>query len=271
MSKLAVTALLIVGVILALVSFLLRSLSGGKYELTTSDLAFFVVPLAIAALATGRITGLDLYGLKMDFSAEWIGAANAEVSRVVTAAPPATVADAVQVFEAGQKGGMRDLQRLMESKADALEFQLGHGGYHGPAIQAYFDALSGSSQLRVVVITEQDRRLFGIFNASDLISALRVAGDDGYRQFENRLNKADEVARKKLAATPGFLAAEHAIEMGTSKRDALARMESIGTDTLPVVNAQRAFAGTVTRSKLTASLILAVTDRIEGREPGSER
>jgi CBS-domain-containing membrane protein len=51
----------------------------------------------------------------------------------------------------------------------------------------------------------------------------------------------------------------------TSKWDALALMETINSESLPVVNAQQHFMGTVTRSKLTAGLILAATGKLEGK------
>jgi CBS-domain-containing membrane protein len=41
-------------------------------------------------------------------------------------------------------------------------------------------------------------------------------------------------------------------------------METINSESLPVVNDQKHFIGTVNRSKLTAGLILAVTDKLEG-------
>jgi hypothetical protein len=42
-------------------------------------------------------------------------------------------------------------------------------------------------------------------------------------------------------------------------------MEKLDADSLPVVDEQGRFAGTVERTKLTASLILAVTDKVEGQ------
>jgi CBS-domain-containing membrane protein len=42
-------------------------------------------------------------------------------------------------------------------------------------------------------------------------------------------------------------------------------MEKLNTDSLPVIDEQRRFVGTIGRAKLTAGLILAVTDRLEGR------
>jgi CBS-domain-containing membrane protein len=143
---------------------------------------------------------------------------------------------------------------------------LGHGGYYGPAIQTYFEALSGSSNLRTVVINHRDGRLFGIYPAADLMGYLRITKDEGYKQFQQLLNAGDERAQKELAKLPGFVPAGQAVTPTTSKRDALALMETINSESLPVVNDQKHFIGTVNRSKLTAGLILAVTDKLEGEQ-----
>jgi hypothetical protein len=42
-------------------------------------------------------------------------------------------------------------------------------------------------------------------------------------------------------------------------------MEQLNVNSLPVVDGARHFVGTVDRGKVTASLILAVTDKLEGR------
>jgi CBS domain-containing protein len=174
------------------------------------------------------------------------------------------VQDAVQVVDLASKGGIGKLQQLIKRKVEALEFKLGYGGYYGQAIKTYFEALSGSSHLRTVVVDDQAGKLFGVYNASDLISSLRVTGDEGYRQLERPLNSGNESARVELSKFPGFVGATDAVTPTTSKRDALARMESLNTDDLPVVDEQQRFIGTVGRSKLTAALILSVTDKLEG-------
>lgn len=110
---------------------------------------------------------------------------------------------------------------MIGRKVEALEFKLGHGGYYAPAIKTYFEALSGSSHLRAVVVDDPDGRLFGVYNASDLIGSLRVAGDEGYRQFQELLNSGNEPARAELAKLPGFVGAASAVTSRTSKRDAL--------------------------------------------------
>src|SRR5439155_2409929 len=132
---------------------------------------------------------------------------------------------------------------------------------------SYLEKLSGSSSLRAIVILEADGTLFGMYVAPDIISYLNIAGDRGYQDLQQMLNSGDANARARLAALPGFVAAKDAVTASTSKRDALATMANLDVSTLPVVDAEQKFVGTVDRSKMTASLILAVTDRVEGREP----
>jgi CBS-domain-containing membrane protein len=49
----------------------------------------------------------------------------------------------------------------------------------------------------------------------------------------------------------------------------LMRMEQLNTDSLPVFDDKHHFVGTVERGKLTSSLILSVTDKLEGRNAGA--
>jgi hypothetical protein len=260
-----IVALLVLGAVLVVGSLLLRVSSGGKYEIKTIDLVFLIIPLLIVALATGRLKGLDMFGVKADLSDLWTAAAKTKIEGQVASLPPMSVQDAVQSVEMASKGGMQELQHIIRSRTEALEFRLGNGGYYAPAIRTYFDALSGGTYLRYIVIERADGSLFGIYDAATLIGFMKVAGDQAYQQFQDLLNSGDESAQAELARLPGFVAAENAVTAAMSKRDALARMEQLHADSLPVVDQQRHFVGTVERSKLTSSLILAVTDKLEGR------
>jgi len=264
MSTAMIAILLSVGAILVIASLFLRVQSGGRYEFKTGDLVFLVIPLLLVSLATGKIKGLDLFGVKADLSALWVEAAQAKIEKQVAPAASASVQDVVHIMEMGAKGGTQDLQRLLQRRVEALEFRLGFG-YNGSAIQAYFDALSGSSQLRSIVVNNQDGTQFGMYLAGDLIGYLRVTREQGYAELGQRLNRGDETSRAELRKLPGFVGAEHAVTASTSKRESLARMEQLNVDSLPVVDNGRRFVGTVDRGKVTASLILAVTDKVENR------
>ena len=264
MSTAMIAILLSVGAILVIASLFLRVQSGGRYEFKTGDLVFLVIPLLLVSLATGKIKGLDLFGVKADLSALWVEAVQAKIEKQVAPAASASVQDVVHIMEMGAKGGTPDLQRLLQRRVEALEFRLGFG-YNGSAIQAYFDALSGSSQLRSIVVNNQDGTQFGMYLAGDLIGYLRVTREQGYAELGQRLNRGDETSRAELRKLPGFVGAEHAVTASTSKRESLARMEQLNVDSLPVVDNGRRFVGTVDRGKVTASLILAVTDKVENR------
>ena len=126
----------------------------------------------------------------------------------------------------------------------------------------YFDDLYGSSYLRCVVINHPDGRLFGIYDAADLIAYLRTLGKDGYTKFERILNRGEEQSYQWLAQLPGFISAKDAVTPETSKRAALRAMDNLDRDTLPVTDPTGCLIGTVERAKLTSSLILAVTEKL---------
>ena len=265
MSQTFIVALLAFGAALAGISFGLRALTAGRLEVKTIDLAFLIVPLLMFALASGKLTGIDLFGVKADLSALWTEAAGATIKSQVSKSGSANIADAMQNMDMASKGGVSQLPHLVDRKTQALAFTLGQGGYYGQAIRRYFDALSGSNQLRVVVINEADGTLFGVYNAPDLVAALRLSGDAGYDQFEQLLNSGTPTARAELARLPGFIGADLATATTTSKHEALRKMEKASVDILPVTNGQGRFTGTVSRSALTASLILSITEKLEAR------
>jgi hypothetical protein len=252
------------GVVLAGASLLLRVLTEGKVGIQTIDLIFLVIPLLVLALATGNVRSLDVFGVKADFSDLWKEGGQTEIRNQVSEPTPSTRQDAVDVdlLERAQKSSLEDLPELIERQPEVLEFTFGRGSYSGEIIAQYFQAMSG--RLRVVVVNELGGKLFGIYNAPELISSLRLfPSDGGYTLLEQLLNSGNEEARSELAKLPGFVGVDSAVKESTPKRDALAQMEVLDTDVLPVVNDAKGFVGTVGRSKLTAGLILTVSNKLE--------
>ena len=255
--------LLAAGAAMTAGSLLLRVRTKGQVEVKTGDLVFLVVPLLLVALATGRLKELTVGDVRLDLSALWTSAAQAQIESQVARAAPATVEDVMHLTGVAAKGGVQEIPRIIARKTEALSFRLGAGGYYAPAIRVYLEKLSGSAYLRYLVLQNPDGSLFGMYAARTLVGWLGVGGDPAYGEFERLLNSGGDAARAALARLPGFVGAESAVRPDTSKRDALARMAQLDVDSLPVVDAQRRFAGTIERAKLTASLILAVTDKVE--------
>ena len=78
-----------------------------------------------------------------------------------------------------------------------------------------------------------------------------------------------QTALDVLRQLPGFVPAQEAVTQQSDKRDALNRMEKSGRDWLPVVSPQGNLAGIVDRSRLTASMILDVTNQLQASQSQS--
>lgn len=259
MTTSVIVVLLAAGFVLLIGSVFIRVFSSGKYEIKTIDLVFIVLPLLVVGLATGRLQGLDLFGVKADFSKLFAEAANKGIESQVGQPPVSSVEEVTQFIQAAPKVGINEIPHLIEQRTEALSFRLGMGGYDARAIQIYFEKLSGSSYLKFIVIENPDGTLYGVYTAADLIAYLRTAEETGYNEFQDLLNRGDDSARDKLARLPGFIPAEFAATTATTKREALASMEKLDRNALPVVDADRHFIGTVERAKVISSLLLAVT------------
>lgn len=259
MNKWYIIFLLLLGVVLVVGSILLRVVFKGKYEIKAIDLVFILMPLLLVGVATGKLQELNLFGLGADFSKLWATEVNSQIENQISKVPVSRVEDVVEMTEPATKESVGRIPRLIEERTEALSFRLGTGRYVGSATKTYFDALLSSSYLRFVVVNDADNELFGMYAAAELVAYLHGLGDSGYDEFTQALNAGNEAW---LAQLPGFVPASAAVTVATSKRNALKEMETLDRATLPVINESKHFVGTVERAKLTASLILAVTEKI---------
>ena len=265
MEKWQVVVLLLVGLGLLFIAVLVRARYGVKYELKTIDLVLIIVPLLFVLLISGKLKVLDAFGVKADFSELFAKAASTNIGNQVADTNSPGVDEVVHMLEMAAKGGVREIPKLVEKKTEALVFRMGHGGYYGPAIQQYFDALYASSYLQYLIILNQKGRLFGIYDALDLAVYFRTKGERSYTDFAKWLNQTDDRSKHALTQLPGFISADLAVSRGQSKRDVLKKMDNLRVDSLPVINEDGFFVGTVERSRLTASLILEVADQLKGK------
>ncbi len=271
MEKWHVVLLLLLGFGLLALSVYLRAHFGERYELRTIDLVLIILPLLFVLLVSGKLKVLDAFGIKADFSELFADAAGAAIERQIDIKSAPDVDEVVNMLEMASKSGVGEIPALVERKTEALVFRLGHGGYYGPAIKKYFDALYASSYLQYLILKDENGKLFGIYNALDLAVYFRTNSDSAYRAFADWLNRADTDSRGQLRALPGFIGADQSVEREMSKRDVLAQMDSLRVDSLPVVDSDGIFVGTVERSQLTASLILDVVNRLDGDLVAAEK
>lgn len=270
MEKWHVVVLLLMGLGLLVIAVLARARYGDKYELKTIDLVLIIIPLLFALLIGGKLQMLEAFGVKADFSKLFADAADTNIEHQVEKTSSPGVDEVVHMLAMAAKGGVQKIPKLVENKTEALIFRLGHGGYYGPAIQQYFDALYASSYLQYLIILNDKGKLFGIYDALDLAVYFRTEGERAYRDFARWLNQPSDSSQGSLSRLPGFISADQAVARKLSKRDVLKRMEGLRVDNLPVIDEDGFFVGTVERSQLTASLILEVSDRLEGKTTATD-
>jgi CBS domain-containing protein len=158
------------------------------------------------------------------------------------------------------KEGVAMIPELRRRKTEALSFRLGHGGYYGPAIIEYLQGVSQSPSFRYVVISTADGKLFGMIDGRQLAAILTAPG--AANDFAESLNRSNGDAILRLLS--GIIPRDKAITKSTDKRQALMQMESMDVQTLPVVDEGGRFARIVDRSKLTASILIEIAQKVGG-------
>ncbi len=266
MEQWQVIMLLLAGFALLVTAVILRARFGEKYELKTIDLVLIIVPLLLVLLITGRVKMLDAFGVKADFSKLFTDAAEDTIKPQTALISTPDLSGEINLLSMETKQGVGKIPELVENQIEALVFQLGHGGYYGPAIKQYIDALQASSYLQYIIVLDQQEKLFGIYEVPDLLIYFRINPNDPYSKIAGWLNRPDERALNELRRLPGFIDARLSVQRKQSKRAVLTRMDSLRVNSLPVVDENRRFVGTIERSELTASLILEVVNRLEGKK-----
>ncbi|WP_455208392.1 hypothetical protein [Kaarinaea lacus] len=258
-----VVLFLVLGGVLFFAAMAIRVKSGGKYEIKPMDLVLILVPLALWLFATGKITKFNVAGVEVELAQQFIKATENTIKFSPLETPKVKVEDVARIVERESKAGVERLPDLIKKKTEAIEFQLGYGRYWGPAIEKYFDALSTAGLLRYVLIYDEKRNLFGVYDARALYLHLESRGAAAYTDFEKYLNKNDEQSRLALSKLPGWISVDDAVTPDANNRLALESMERLNADFLPVIDDQRKFIGVVDRSRITASLVIDVTRAME--------
>lgn len=249
MTETAVAVLVVIALVAVLTA--LRARTGNKFDIKTSDIALALVPVALWMLFTDRIKELTVGDVKIVTAFR-----EASASPVKNQVTPLPVAD----VRMDPKEGVGQIPALLRKRTEALSFRLGYGGYYGPAIADYLARLSQSPTFRYVVVTESDGKFLGMIDARQLSALLAGSGNQA-DEFAHHLNRNDAAA---IAGMSGFIPRGKAITKDVDKREALVQMESLDVQVLPVVDDAGRFVGIVDRSKLTASILIEIAEKVNG-------
>jgi hypothetical protein len=251
------------GFVLLGISFYVRTKSENKYELKSIDVALLLLPVVFFLFFTGKIGKVNLFGVELETASVIVDAAKQPIESQIIQLEGATIDDMVRSVEMGAKGGVERIPELIERKTEALLFQLGFGGYWGPAIQEYFESLSAAAYLKHVLINDDQGRLYGFLDARELMNYFIKQGDNGYNDFAQWLNHPNERSLQALTSLPSFVSGDNAVDNEQKKRQVLQTMDERNVTTLPVVNPENRFVGIVERSRILASLMLEIFDKLE--------
>lgn len=248
----AVFAILIV---VALV--LLRSYTGGKSEVTIADAAIALVPIIFVLFATGKIDKLGIGPSGITVESAIVNAADADVLDQVEVLDQVAETDEVLAVA---KGGLDSIPKFLRQGVQALTFRVG-GNYVDEIIESYFRQLTQSPRFQYFIVLEPSKdRFFGIMDARQLLALI----DQKVLKWSD-LEKLIKDKPLELSELDGFIRLDSAVQETVTKREALMRLEETGLEWLPVVNEKNQFVGVINRSKVTASLILDITNTLSKR------
>jgi hypothetical protein len=253
----SLSALLAIGGFVLLLTLLVvvRTRWAARFEVKTSDIALCLVPVGLWLLLTGRVREFGYGDFKISGAIREAAAAPVEGQLTrVTGLP-------VEQIVVGSKGSPGGIPTLVANQSGALSFQLGHGEYHGGAIRYYLDQLTRYPFLRYVLITNADGSFVGMADARQLEALVSTPG--GPVDADTLAAWINGSARARLEALPGFVPAAHALRRTTDKRTALQAMDAHHAETLPVLDEAGRFLGVVSRSQLTASLLVEIAAKVE--------
>jgi len=259
----------------------IKSRLANTVEIKPVDVGIALIPFILWMATAGILKKVEVPGILSFETAEVIvTAAAAPINLQVTKIP-------VTALKADAKRGVDEIPSMIESGTQVLSFKLGYGGYYGPAIWMYFNHLIMSPAFKYAVITDHDGSLFGLFEASELIATLNPENNEklmkdfplqpfqglpNEQQVKKWINFSEAIISKdkvKLSEMSGFISFDMAVKSDADKKRVLEQMEKQGLDWLPVVQKDKDvyhFQGIVERSRLTASLILDITNQLEDKK-----
>ena len=237
-----------------------RSLTKGRIKITLPDAIIATIAAVLTLFLAGgadkvnfSLTGVSVEKAILSASQKQI---NAQVTELVTP------------VEEAEKGGTAQIPQLVQRQVQALEFLLGSDIYTKEAIQEYLQTLSKYPFFRFVVFLNPDRTFFGMVDAKRLLVVLENSENGlSFASFATLVKGGSFDGRARLASLPGFVSVFDAVTSDSHKRDVLQKMQGKNTEWLPVLNSNRKLQGIVDRSRLIVSLILDVTNQLEGGGP----
>ena len=202
-------------------------------EIKPVDVGIALIPFILWMATAGILKKVEVPGILSFETADAIVTAAAAPIRLQVSKMPVTA------LKADAKRGVEEIPRMIESGTQVLSFQLGYGGYYGPAIWMYFNHLVMSPAFKYAVITDQAGSLFGLFEAGKLTLVLNPENNEmlmkdfplrpykglpDEQQIQKWVNFSETVKNKnkdKLSKMSGFVSLNKAVKPDADKKRVL--------------------------------------------------
>lgn len=241
--------------LLLIILVTLRLKVNPNFEIKQSEILVGLIPVVLWLLLTGKIESLEFGDLKIQTA--FIEASETEISEQVT-----ELNLPVESLHLNEKGGSHIIPRLIQQHTEGLVFRIGYGFYYGPAIMQFLKRLNEFPFFKyIIVLDNSGDRFVGIIDSRTLHSLLvNRESNISAADFARWINRG-EISR--VRQLPGFISTDEAILPSSEKQLVLERMEKLNLEFLPVVNEETKLVGIVSRSRLTASLIIDVAKKVK--------
>ncbi len=232
---------------------ILRGRSAGKYDVKLTDAAVAAILICLWMLVSGRISSFVVGSEGVTVQTAILDASTASISSQVL---PLSIGP---VDKAG-RGGDEAISHVLANHAEALEFTLGTNVYNAAAIKKELTILTQYVFFKYVIITHIDGTLFGILDAHKLVRILgRRPGPYSWQDFTQFINSGDAPGKEALKGIPSFIHGKLAAKQSDDKSIVLDKMQAARLEILPVVAENGRFIGVISRSELTAGLLMEIS------------
>ncbi len=253
MSDLIISMAIFIAVIAIMMILRLKLIK--NFEIKQADVWVALIPVALWLLLSGRIQKFEFGDLSIQTA--FVEATEMPITKQIALIKQLPI-ESVQIES---KGGVDEIPRLIRNKTEALYFELGYGGYYGPAIESYLKRLSEFPFFKYIIISDKTRKFIGMADAKELnLNFINHDTDYTSEDFARWIKNGDVASLSKL---PSFISAKEAIHMNEDKKTVLENMENLGLEILPVIDENGRFIGVVDRSRLTSSLIIDMANKLK--------
>lgn len=249
--------LLLFLVLVVLLAFL-RIRTGGRFTIETREIVAAIVVVGLVLFVSGEIKEIAFGDVRLVRDIK--KAAGTPVKENVASRQINKISESTLLYEEARtetKGPVTRIPKLIDTKADALSFQLGSEYYVASAIAMYLEELTKAPFLRYLVFTNRQGEFLGMADARAI--ADRFHFRDGVLTPDRLTDAIENSKGAELRKLPGYIRADEALPASLSTREALSRMLARNVDKLPVIDGAKQFVGVAYQNQLMGNILMAIT------------